>query len=1275
MAYHFSLTIIQNPSLRASLRTPRRMTSNPQRFVRRPFRRRRTLCVLALVAISSSLIYVRFRVPRALGVPLAPALEPSDIQVSAILPTPATSGEDVARERTIALDVTKPVFASFVSNGFHEFMSHWHASLAAVGVTSNVIIAALDDATEAMCVEENIPHYSSASLRYTHEVMATGGTPLHDVAQTKRTTNDARAFQQIGALKAGFLTHLLKLGHDVLVSDVDVTWMRDPRAWLRETLREADLDVATSTDCLLATRWDDKSCWSTPFNTGILYLKPTAKTLEFLEEWRVKLETTENKIEHDQDIFNRMLRSSESAEATSLGPSNDVQVKSMGEGLKMKVGLLSMRLFASGHGYFVQRLHEREPKFEPFAVHTTFQFSQARGKRQRLREAMLWKVDKDAYYTDGNFIAMSDELPIAWRKAGIENHLVAAAWYRLATRNLLALGKILNRAVILPKVTCMCDRYWGFVLPSCSIGDYPPPYDRCPLDHIININALEKGGVPFREWSFLNNSRTPDAVKNSVARVRVQLAKSRTTGNEAYAIEPFSLDREIIATLGAAAERVLVVDSAVESFCAFEDDDATKTFDALMWTALEAESHTCGPSGCFVGFPRPHATATYTSSCEILRREHSNVDPLSTLGKFYAAFGHDRNGVVTVDAKSFAKSTGVLGSEKATSKTVINIQQALNVESDGVNDDNPFSAPAIDAEISSKKRSRAINPITMSIEVKSTPTTPQKRTADGGRYESLTEALAGIGARAGKDVVFIAFANQNVEAMTMNWATHLKAAADASASKGDLKFIVAALDVQLLDALRAQGVAAYPALHENLNHAADHANDNWKSFCRLMISQLKELLDAGYDAVLSDIDVVWLRDAAPYFKCDDNIDGCAAIKAADVMISSDNLSPSSDEEKGAMYARGGIFNTGMMFLRHSQNGKDFLVDWLGHLSAESGRFARLTTHQQVMNMMSRKPDSWPGLDPIAEIANDVPTRVLQSGSPLSTGQPFKLGVLPLKFFMNGHGYFISMAKRRAEFNPYAVHATYTFDGSGGDAKRYRFQEVGLWTESMNGSHVDEKYVTFDATPPKSLTSTFSGEPNIGDHIAVFKANLEILRDAIAVAVALNRTLAMPPMPCYCDKVWGGHDNIFTFRCHYPGSAEENYLPSTCPLDHFISPARLRDAGLRFIPVASVRSRATPIESDGMLERNRTLAAIIAAAKSASESTFIDVGDIRGIARDFPDESSRVSFDRFAAGVVPERWCSECHPAGCANLIPPATLALGRVSPTRITFDKFCVEFT
>ena len=51
--------------------------------------------------------------------------------------------------------------------------------------------------------------------------------------------------------------------------------------------------------------------------------------------------------------------------------------------------ILPISTFCSGHTYFVQRMPQRKG-FEPFSVHTTFQYSGAIGKTHRLREAMLW---------------------------------------------------------------------------------------------------------------------------------------------------------------------------------------------------------------------------------------------------------------------------------------------------------------------------------------------------------------------------------------------------------------------------------------------------------------------------------------------------------------------------------------------------------------------------------------------------------------------------------------------------------------------------------------------------------------------------------------------------------------------------------------------------------------------------------------------------------------------------------------------------------------------
>lgn len=53
------------------------------------------------------------------------------------------------------------------------------------------------------------------------------------------------------------------------------------------------------------------------------------------------------------------------------------------------MGILPVALFASGHTYFVQRLHEHMG-LDVYAVHATFQYSGTPGKRHRMRERLLW---------------------------------------------------------------------------------------------------------------------------------------------------------------------------------------------------------------------------------------------------------------------------------------------------------------------------------------------------------------------------------------------------------------------------------------------------------------------------------------------------------------------------------------------------------------------------------------------------------------------------------------------------------------------------------------------------------------------------------------------------------------------------------------------------------------------------------------------------------------------------------------------------------------------
>jgi arabinosyltransferase len=77
---------------------------------------------------------------------------------------------------------------------------------------------------------------------------------------------------------------------------------------------------------------------------------------------------------------------------------------------KLVIGVLPVSIFASGHTFFVSRLHE-QLELAPYVVHATFQYSGTPGKRHRNREFMLWN-DSPEYYDPGHaFVTWDMDVP------------------------------------------------------------------------------------------------------------------------------------------------------------------------------------------------------------------------------------------------------------------------------------------------------------------------------------------------------------------------------------------------------------------------------------------------------------------------------------------------------------------------------------------------------------------------------------------------------------------------------------------------------------------------------------------------------------------------------------------------------------------------------------------------------------------------------------------------------------------------------------------------
>ena len=133
---------------------------------------------------------------------------------------------------------------------------------------------------------------------------------------TRDLRSNVSAFRALGALKGELVLRVLAARRHVLLSDVDVIWLRDPRALLLDRALGA-ADVMVATDCLSPTDDDDKTprpkganrCAYGPanvhghaaFNTGVLFFRATAAARVVAAAWRHRLLSEEkNKWLDDQ---------------------------------------------------------------------------------------------------------------------------------------------------------------------------------------------------------------------------------------------------------------------------------------------------------------------------------------------------------------------------------------------------------------------------------------------------------------------------------------------------------------------------------------------------------------------------------------------------------------------------------------------------------------------------------------------------------------------------------------------------------------------------------------------------------------------------------------------------------------------------------------------------------------------------------------------------------------------------------------------------------------
>ena len=427
-------------------------------------------------------------------------------------------------------------------------------------------VGALDANTGDALAKADIPY-----------LMVNGTAKLEEHRNRYCGVTNCRAFRRMAPAKIGFIEFFVSaMRVETVVTDADVTWIHNPSNFLRsKRLADADLLISSDSHDLVGDAENNlHSNTAYPFNTGQMVWRPTMRSSVFLQSWRTLVANSDIDWMRDQPALNLLLKESTGDFALEwnegvvrmLSPQEledeayprtaarriahlSYPVLEDGHGsvanstrkAQLHVGVLPIALFTNGHVFFVQHDEISRRGHVPLSMHATYQFgdrSYPYGKRQRLREAMLWHADDDTgYYNDGTegFVSIHDSLhnlPIDSMDAdktvdsrvALQRHFDEDRYRRRLIMDAAAIAFALNRTLIMPRALCYCDKTWHPIRscwPYMSKRDTAFPFV-CPLDHLYDIERLTETErlVPIKEHSFLDNPRTSHAITSDRVSVR-----------------------------------------------------------------------------------------------------------------------------------------------------------------------------------------------------------------------------------------------------------------------------------------------------------------------------------------------------------------------------------------------------------------------------------------------------------------------------------------------------------------------------------------------------------------------------------------------------------------------------------------------------------------------------------------------------------------------------------------------------------------------------------
>ena len=428
------------------------------------------------------------------------------------------------------------------------------------------------------------------------------------------------------------------------------------------------------------------------------------------------------------------------------------------------------------------------------------------------------------------------------------------------------------------------------------------------------------------------------------------------------------------------------------------------------------------------------------------------------------------------------------------------------------------------------------------------------------------------------DLVMMSFATGGVRDMLDNWVRHVRML--------KLPILVAAMDAEVIGRCNAERFDCYSCVQEQ-EKVPRYIRGDFSGFRALGVRKVDALLPIlrrGVHVVLSDVDCVWLHDPNPMVR--GLVAGYEDFAHADLIVSTDCHNPQSDYDSDGCFGDLLDKNTGVMAIRATPNGIASMAEWRVRLAMGLKDEQDQTTFMDLVDGNGRG-HRW-GMTPTTRAAfkafargfcganayvKGYPSRITRAASHTPGSRriynvclpnvttDLRLGIFPITEVANGHTFFVQQLQTMSARWPMAVHATFQYGDMPDYAfgKRQRFRDWGMWlvddeqyTSSTTADGGDVNYLVLeeDETPPPGVPWLGMADLHARgrQHLAHLERTRQRLAGGVALARALNRTVVLPHMWCYCDKYWHRLE-----ECAVPNSVGAQPLPFICPMDHVVEP--------------------------------------------------------------------------------------------------------------------------